>query len=277
VTHEGTPLAFGSFNHGNPRFFAAMQSFNGPDTATLRYSGLSEGSVTVIVEEEQSANEEQNHTTEVVGYMALWNPDQAGDEADTRVQSRPMPVGQAMIEYGNIVLTHETFHVDLENTFVSPVVILGALSYNGGDPSTVRVWNVDNRGFDCAIQEWAYLDGPHTTEDLSYMVVEAGHHVLPDGTTYDAQVVQAGANWQQVRFWGPVQDPVVFSTINSDDTNQPMVTRQKNVGQNGLEIVLQAETAVSVPGLETVGVLAISQGQGDNAMISTDDGANENM
>ena len=37
VTHSGTPIQFGSANEGNPSFFAAMQSFNGPDTATLRY------------------------------------------------------------------------------------------------------------------------------------------------------------------------------------------------------------------------------------------------
>jgi hypothetical protein len=142
VTHEGTPINFGSFNHGNPGFFAAMQTFNGPDTATLRYNDMSETSATVIVEEEQSANEEQAHTTEVVGYMAIWQPEQAGTAPETRPGSRPIQADQAMVEFGNIVLSHETFHVELENTFVNPVVILGALSYNGGDPSTVRVWNV---------------------------------------------------------------------------------------------------------------------------------------
>jgi len=99
------------------------------------------------------------------------------------------------------------------------------LSYNGPDPSTVRVWNVQGNSFECAIQEWAYLDGPHAMEDLSYMVVEAGHHVLPDGTVYDAQNVQVGDGWTDVDFYSTITDPVVFSTISSDDTNQPMVTR----------------------------------------------------
>lgn len=60
------------------------------------------------------------------------------------------------------------------------------LSYNGGDPSTVRVSNVQPNSFQVQIQEWDYLDGPHTTESLSWMVVEAGHHQMPDGTWYDA-------------------------------------------------------------------------------------------
>ena len=37
---------------------------------------MSAAGCTVKVEEEQSANAEQAHTTEVVGYMAIWQPSQ---------------------------------------------------------------------------------------------------------------------------------------------------------------------------------------------------------
>jgi hypothetical protein len=77
VTHDGTEINFGSHNEGNPSFFAAMQSFNGPDTATLRYTDMDSEGVVVKVEEEQSRDREGNHATEVVGYMALWQPEQA--------------------------------------------------------------------------------------------------------------------------------------------------------------------------------------------------------
>jgi hypothetical protein len=76
-----------------------------------------------------------------------------------------------------------------------------------------------------------------------------------------------GEGWNVLDFYGQVPDPVVFSTINSDDNNQPMVTRQQMVGINGVEIRLQAEMAVSVPGPETVGILAISRGENANSMI----------
>ena len=63
---------------------------------------------------------------------------------------------------------------------------MGTLSFNGGHPSTVRVKNVQPTSFDVHIQEWSYLDTWHTTETISYIVVEAGHFTLPDGSVYDA-------------------------------------------------------------------------------------------
>ena len=58
---------------------------------------------------------------------------------------------------------------------------MGVLSYNGGDPSTVRVKDVTSTSFAVQIQEWSYLDTWHTTEEISWMVVEAGHYTFPDG------------------------------------------------------------------------------------------------
>jgi hypothetical protein len=56
MDHNPRTIEFGSHNEGQPAFFAAMQSFNGPDTATLRYTSLTNEGVDVKVEEEQSAN-----------------------------------------------------------------------------------------------------------------------------------------------------------------------------------------------------------------------------
>ena len=58
---------------GTPSFFAAMQTFNGPDTATLRVRGLNMNGCKVHVEEEKSRDNERKHTNENVGYMALWD------------------------------------------------------------------------------------------------------------------------------------------------------------------------------------------------------------
>ena len=58
-------------NHASPRFFADMQTFDGSDSAGLRYRNLSNTDVEVKVEEERSADTETDHTTEVVGYFVL--------------------------------------------------------------------------------------------------------------------------------------------------------------------------------------------------------------
>ncbi len=54
VNHDPHTISFGTDQSNPPFFFAAMQTFNGPDTATLRMRSLASASVQVHVEEEQS-------------------------------------------------------------------------------------------------------------------------------------------------------------------------------------------------------------------------------
>jgi hypothetical protein len=50
-----------------------MQTRDGSDTATVRNTGLKGNQVTVKVQEEQSRDKEQDHTSEVIGYMVIWD------------------------------------------------------------------------------------------------------------------------------------------------------------------------------------------------------------
>ena len=52
-------------------FLADMQTFNEPDTATLRYADLSPIDVKVHVDEEQSLDKKTEHVAETVGYLAF--------------------------------------------------------------------------------------------------------------------------------------------------------------------------------------------------------------
>jgi hypothetical protein len=88
-------------------------------------------------------------------------------------------------------LDHNLITIPLDNVYANPVVIMGVLSYNGGDPSTVRVTDVTSNSFSVQIQEWSYRDVWHTTETISWMVVEAGHYTFPDGSSYDAGYTDA--------------------------------------------------------------------------------------
>jgi hypothetical protein len=150
----------------------------------------------VFVEEERSANPEVQHTNEVVGYMSLWeNAFEAEAPVEAVVAVPEEPVAQ--IEMGRITnLNHQMQTVTLSKTFHNPVVIAGALSYNGGDPSTVRVTNVQSNSFEIQLQEWEYLDGPHTTETVSWMVVEAGCvNPKQDGGYCAGVIPQVGEGW----------------------------------------------------------------------------------
>lgn len=69
--HE--PWASVSFDgtYENPQFVAGIQTFNGPNTANLRYRNLSGSGVDVRVEEEQSQDDEMSHRYERVGYVVF--------------------------------------------------------------------------------------------------------------------------------------------------------------------------------------------------------------
>lgn len=54
-----------------PALLANMQTTDGGDTANLRWLHKSPASVTVWVDEEQSRDSETNHTTEILGYLAI--------------------------------------------------------------------------------------------------------------------------------------------------------------------------------------------------------------
>jgi len=63
------------------------------------------------------------------------------------------------------------------------VVVAGPISLNGVKPAVVRIQNVDDSGFEMRIQEWDYLDGWHTIEKVSYLVMEEGNYTLEMGSS----------------------------------------------------------------------------------------------
>ena len=83
-TVSGQPLAVGSFrtdddwrradfgtNFSVPYVLAAIQSYSGGDTATLRYRDLGETSVQIKVEEETSRDEEVSHAFEDIAWLVV--------------------------------------------------------------------------------------------------------------------------------------------------------------------------------------------------------------
>ncbi len=67
-----TTVSFPQRFSGVPVLLAAMQSFNGSDTAALRWYGKDAYGFEIKVEEEQSFDAETNHLPERLGYMAFF-------------------------------------------------------------------------------------------------------------------------------------------------------------------------------------------------------------
>ncbi|WP_435156862.1 hypothetical protein [Haladaptatus sp. DFWS20] len=70
IDDSWTRLTF-DHQYEQPQFIASMQTFNGNNTANLRYRNLTGTGVDIKVEEEQSADAETAHVAEVVGYAVF--------------------------------------------------------------------------------------------------------------------------------------------------------------------------------------------------------------
>ena len=315
VTHTFLPLTFATNSGQTPAFIADMQSFNGTDTAGIRWQKKTVASIQVQVDEEQSFDQEVRHVVENIGYILLsrvalepdsdndglkdsdeavygtdpqkvdsdndgledaaelaywgerWNNDTDSDglinlldkDSDNDGVSDGEEIDSGsdpgiaennsnlpQIEVGRIQVNHNWTHVTLANTFQHPVVVAGPLSHTGDDPSVVRIRNVDSNGFDIRVQEWDYLDGRHTTETVSYLVIEQGQYQLSDGTRLEAAVFETNATitHQPVNFAKACSvAPVVMSTITTYNESDAVAGRIKNITPQGFEYFLQEQEA----------------------------------
>ena len=71
VNHRGYNLDFDADFETNPLLFASLASFNGGDSAGLRYRNLNNTQVNIMVEEDQSLDSEIGHVNEIVDFLAI--------------------------------------------------------------------------------------------------------------------------------------------------------------------------------------------------------------
>ena len=185
----------------------------------------------------------------------------------------PVTNSSAIAEIGTVTdADHNQRTINLQNDYVNPVVFAQPLSYNGADPSIIRITNVNevNDTFSFYVQEAEYKDGRHITESFSYMVVEAGTWQLDDGTVIEVGTVNtnkiAASDWEDVSFNGNfAQTPAILSQVQSNNDSEFVRTRQKNASANGFSLAMEEEEALKNSGhqQETLGWLAISSGSGE--------------
>ncbi len=179
---------------------------------------------------------------------------------------------QDWLEVGSVNVNHIWKKVTLRHQFQDPVVIVSPPTLKGRQPCVVRLRNVTSDSFELRIQEWDYLDQVHAVESVSYVVVEAGAHLLPDGTIWEAgRYGLSGTNqWRQVRFSSSFTGtPRVFQAVQTFNGVQAVTVREKGISVNGFSAALQEEEKLNdghVP--EVVGYLAVEPDSSD-ALVKT--------
>ena len=197
------------------------------------------------------------------------------DGTSSQIIAFPWEVSITQGEIGSVTVDQPdsgTWHtVALNNTYIEPVVVMGPPSFNGNNPLTVRVRNATATSFEFQLDEWDYLDGTHGSETVSYMVVEAGSHVLLDGRWITAGVTELTQAFSTISFGQTFDNPpVVFSQIGSVNESTAASTRQRTVTVSSFEAQIEEEeSSDNVHALETVYWVAVEGG------VSTDGMANE--
>ncbi len=200
-------------------------------------------------------------------YDSDWTaPDLCNVNLDYNIMYRFEAVPSLMAEVGKVTTSQASEStwqsVSLSNSYVKPVVVMQPPSYNGGQPSTIRIRNVSASGFEFQIDEWDYLDGAHTTETMSYLVVEAGVHRLANGGLLQAGTLTADHNFRSVSFAQAfASTPVIVSQVQSYNGGSAVVTRQRAKSAYGFDVRVQEEEANDgIHVVETVGYLAVQPG-----------------
>ncbi|NOQ45424.1 MAG: hypothetical protein GQ559_01925 [Desulfobulbaceae bacterium] len=225
IDHKLTSVSYAAGFKNPPMALADMQTFNGSDTASLRFCNITSYGFETKIEEEQSVDDEIAHTTEAAGYIAVG-------------QASAIP-----LETGEVDINHNWSRVEFDAPFTEPVVVASMLSYNGNQPCILRIKNVDSTGFDIRLQEYEYLDGYHAVETVSYMVMEHGSYTLENGTRIEAGTVPVSAIYfRQQNFSSSFNKPPVMITSITTFNEQDAVTeRVKNIDSYGFSHKLQEQ------------------------------------
>jgi hypothetical protein len=191
----------------------------------------------------------------------------AGTDPADAASNESFPV----MEAGAIDVDHNLVHVAFGRTFAAPVVIARLVSRNDAEPCVVRISAITATGFDIRLQEYKYLDNIHPVEQVSYIVMEAGHYTLADGTRLEAgsRTIQETSAYDSVAFNNTFSTtPVVVGTVAGENDQDPVVARIRSVSTNGFECKLQEEALTKTAHLpEQVNYLAWEPSSGtDNGL-----------
>lgn len=198
------------------------------------------------------------------------------DQGQTATAQVTIYVGaseETMGEVGQVEnLTHVEQTVILSRSYTNPVVFAQPPSTNGAHTSVVRVKNVQSDRFTLFVEESPNNDGLHTTERVSYVVLEAGTWLLPQGGHLQVGTVSTAAEvgrhfsntWRTVALGAPfTSNPAVISQVQTQNGPDWLKTRQRNISAGSFQLALEQEEAATVAhGADTVGWLALSSGQG---------------
>ncbi len=170
-----------------------------------------------------------------------------------------------IMEVGEVVLTTAQTRIAFSQSYLQPVIIANAITNNDADPFVVRIHDIDSSGFTIQLQEYDYLDNIHGEETVSYLIVESGSYTLDDGTEIEAGRFNTNStiHFTQPLMYQFANPPVVFTSILTNNENEAVLGRIRNITSTSFEYKLQEqESNAKNHATESVAYLAWSAGSG---------------
>lgn len=194
--------------------------------------------------------------------------------------------GQTVGEFGIVTgLTHVPKQVLFSRAYTNPVVIAQPASFGGAEMAVIRITSVQSDRFTLYVQEAPNLDGSHTYENVSWMVLEAGSWVLENGELLQVGKLATsqtigrvyGGGFQTVTFPTAFDTPpVVLSQVQSNNDPSFVKTRPHRPSKTSFPVALEEEeSSATAHGTETIGWVALTPGTGTwsgHAYVAADSG-----
>lgn len=228
------------------------------------------------LEEEQSLDTEVVHSDETVDVLVvgahLFAQPVSFNGADTVALRRLAPEYGAKVEWGVVDgVTDGWRRVPLAKDYTKPVVVAKPASSRGFERGVVRIQAAAGNSFQLRFQEWDYLDGAHTAEQVFYMVAEHGSQGLAglrlEAGTIETDVLARLGGWAGARFSTPfAATPAVFTAVNTNRGGDAVTTRIRALDPSGFEVAMdEQESKIDGHTVEQIGWIAIDQSSGTTA------------
>lgn len=224
-------------------------TYNGADSAILRLQEGSDGQCAAFLQEDQSLDDETEHTEETIHIVSFENTVFAGGEA-------------GILENIN----DEWFTVELNFSYTHPVIFASIVTANGMDPVVTELRNVTSSSFDVRLAEFNWNDGTHTYENVHYVVMEAGTYPISNNRFIEVGAVlltddlNGSTHFETVGV--DLQNYQLITQVQGHDAEWALSTRLDNVTTGHFDVSLMVEDAnknkdTPIQGL--VGYMAVGQ------------------
>ncbi|MGB5408680.1 MAG: PASTA domain-containing protein [Thiogranum sp.] len=183
---------------------------------------------------------------------------------------------QAAPVYGELLLDESWQAVDTPTTDSPPMVFVGVATDSAGGAGVAVVRNVGTDHFEAQLQELNETGGEVSAERVSYLVLQTGTYVMPDGSHWEVGSFDIGADgtWQSQLFKTPFTDrPFLFLSLQTANNAEFPVLQVRTVDAAGFEVASFQQATSSSTGLnETAAYLAIySPGNSGTVRIADTD------